>query len=401
MISRTNLSSIDSTMAMGILHPSEGRNNLWNRNFSYLAVANLLLHAAVYMLFPVFHHWMVRQWHCSDLYAGGVTAVFGISLFLPGLFNNYLVDTYKRQTVCIRSILILALVSLAYPYVEHFHTLWLLWMIQGVVFAIALMATGSTLVIDVTPSQKRNQANTCFTWAGIFGMMSGLIGGYYAESLISFPQLTYVSTLLAIIAILLISMVSVSFRAPLELPLLSFDRFLLFRSLGPGVNMMAVPFVLGIVFGTIYDSFFYLCITGGVICFLLLKATVAVDGRLLVALGQILTGAGLLVLYFSDAGIHLWGAGFLIGLGAAASISQFLFVMIQLPLHCERGTGYHTYQLLWELGILLGVMSGKWATASLSGNPFIVALVACLAGLIVYQLAVHRYYRRQMEQRKI
>ena len=390
-------------MAMDILHSSGGRSNLWNRNFSFLVIANLLLHAAVYMLFPVFHHWMVRQWHCSDLYAGGVTAVFGISLFLPGLFNNYLVDTYKRQSVCIRSILLLALISLAYPYVEHFQTLWLLWMIQGAAFAVVLMATGSTLVIDVTPSQKRNQANVCFTWAGIFGMIAGLMGGYHAETLLTFPQLTYCSAFLSVGAILLISMVTVTFRAPLELPLLSFDRFILFRSLGPGLNMMAVPFVLGMILSTIYDSFFYLCIGGGFICFLFLKAATVTraDGRLLVTIGQLLTGAGLLVLYYSDAGIHLWGAGFLIGLGAAASISQFLFVMIQLPLHCERGTGYHTYQLLWELGILLGVMSGKWTAATPSGNPFIVALVVCLVGLIAYQLAVNRYYRKQMERRKI
>lgn len=290
-----------------------------------------------------------------------------------------------------------------YPYVEHFQTLWLLWMIQGAAFAVVLMATGSTLVIDVTPSQKRNQANVCFTWAGIFGMIAGLMGGYHAETLLTFPQLTYCSAFLSVGAILLISMVTVTFRAPLELPLLSFDRFILFRSLGPGLNMMAVPFVLGMILSTIYDSFFYLCIGGGFICFLFLKAATVTraDGRLLVTIGQLLTGAGLLVLYYSDAGIHLWGAGFLIGLGAAASISQFLFVMIQLPLHCERGTGYHTYQLLWELGILLGVMSGKWTAATPSGNPFIVALVVCLVGLIAYQLAVHRYYRKQMERRKI
>ena len=270
-------------------------------------------------------------------------------------------------------------------------------------FAVVLMATGSTLVIDVTPSQKRNQANVCFTWAGIFGMIAGLMGGYHAETLLTFPQLTYCSAFLSVGAILLISMVTVTFRAPLELPLLSFDRFILFRSLGPGLNMMAVPFVLGMILSTIYDSFFYLCIGGGFICFLFLKAATVTraDGRLLVTIGQLLTGAGLLVLYYSDAGIHLWGAGFLIGLGAAASISQFLFVMIQLPLHCERGTGYHTYQLLWELGILLGVMSGKWTAATPSGNPFIVALVVCLVGLIAYQLAVHRYYRKQMERRKI
>ena len=53
------------------------------------------------------------------------------------------------------------------------------------------------------------------------------------------------------------------------------------------------------------------------------------------------------------------GAGFLTGLGMGFSLLQFLRMMIRLPLHCERGTGYHTYQLLWESGVMLGVFFGN------------------------------------------
>lgn len=50
-------------------------------------------------------------------------------------------------------------------------------------------------------------------------------------------------------------MVEVCFRAPLDLPLLSLDRFLLFRTLIPGLNMMVVPFILGVLFSSIFDTF--------------------------------------------------------------------------------------------------------------------------------------------------
>ena len=67
------------------------------------------------------------------------------------------------------------------------------------------------------------------------------------------------------------------------------------------------------------------------------------------------------------------GAGLLTGLGMGFSLLQFLRMMIRLPLHCERGTGYHTYQLLWESGVMLGVFFGKY-TEDISGQQFRAAL---------------------------
>ena len=144
---------------------------LWNRNFSLLIAANILLYIAVYMLFPLIHRWMIQAWSCSELQAAGVTAVFGIALFLPGAFNNYLVDTFSRKNVCTRSIMLLALVGILYPYVSSVEMVVLLRILQGALFGIVLMATGSTLAIDVTPSNNRNAANRVFTWSSIVGML--------------------------------------------------------------------------------------------------------------------------------------------------------------------------------------------------------------------------------------
>ena len=68
------------------------------------------------MLFPALHHWMVSEGGYTGFQAGGAIAIFGASLFLLGAFNNYLVDTFKRKNVCTRSLLLLALLGLLYPY---------------------------------------------------------------------------------------------------------------------------------------------------------------------------------------------------------------------------------------------------------------------------------------------
>ena len=71
---------------------------LWNRNFALLVIANTMLYMAVYMLFPLLHHWSMESWGCTELTASAVTAVFAVALFFPGILNAYLVDTFPRIT---------------------------------------------------------------------------------------------------------------------------------------------------------------------------------------------------------------------------------------------------------------------------------------------------------------
>ena len=217
---------------------------------------------------------------------------------------------------------------------------------------------------------------------------------------LSFQQQIYLFVGLCALPVVLVSMVEVCFRAPLDLPLLSFDRFLLFRTLIPGLNMMVVPFILGVLFSSIFDTFFYICIIAGFIVFLLLDRVVRkqVNGRLLNGVGLVLMCVAVWLLGCSTEKGMLMGAGFLTGLGMGFSLLQFLRMMIRLPLHCERGTGYHTYQLLWESGVMLGVFFGKY-TEDISGQQFRAASLILLAGLLIYQAVVHGYFMKRMKNR--
>lgn len=373
---------------------------MWNKNFNLLLIANFFLYTAVYMLFPALYHWMVSEEGYTGFQAGGAIAIFGASLFLLGGFNNYLVDTFKRKNVCTRSLLLLALLGLLYPYAGEWGMIFLLRVLQGALFGVVLMAMGSTLVIDVTPSQYRNKANVVFTWSGVLGMLCGILLGYNADLYLSFQQQIYLFVGLCAVPIILVSMVEVCFRAPLDLPLLSFDRFLLFRTLIPGLNMMVVPFILGVLFSSIFDTFFYICIIAGFIVFLLLDRVVRkqANGRLLNGVGLVLMCVAIWMLGSSREKEILMGAGSLIGLGMGFSLLQFLRMMIRLPLHCERGTSYHTYQLLWESGVMLGVFFGKY-TEDISGHQFRVASLILLAGLLIYQAVVHGYFMKRMKNR--
>lgn len=374
---------------------------LWNKNFSLLIAANILLFIGVYMLFPLFFQWMVKEWGYTVSQASILVALFAPAMFIPGAFNNYLVDTFSRKQVCIRSVIMLAAIGLISPYVPQQWMAVGLWMLQGVFFSLALMATGSTLVIDVTPSSKRNAANRMFTWTSILSTIFGLLIGLNGPSMLPISKLLYLSSALCGCSAFLITMVQVCFRAPLDLPLCSFDRFILFRTLLPGLNMLCVPIVLGMVLSAMPDALFYLSIVGGFIVYLLLRqlSSISQNGKLQVFLGQVLTLAGLVVLLVVDSGVHLHASGFLIGLGTGFSIGHFLQMMILLPMHCERGTSYQTFQLLWQLGFVAALaVAVSGSVFSTSREVYEGAILVCIAGLLFYQLYTCRYFKEHYQQ---
>ena len=159
---------------------------LWTGNMFLLSLSNFLLYASLYMMLPVLPLWMVRHWYCSYAEAGAAIAVFGLAMFLPGTFNSYLIDTFKRKSVCFIAIFLFVASSLLYPYVATVGFVALVRAVQGGLFSVITMTTGSTLVIDVTASRRRTDANIAFAWAGRFGMVVGLALGDLYLSLLEF-----------------------------------------------------------------------------------------------------------------------------------------------------------------------------------------------------------------------
>ena len=64
--------------------------------------------------------------------------------------------------------------------------------VQGGLFSVITMTTGSTLVIDVTASRRRTDANIAFAWAGRFGMVVGLALGIYYLSFIGIFTISFI-----------------------------------------------------------------------------------------------------------------------------------------------------------------------------------------------------------------
>lgn len=375
---------------------------LWTGNLRLLALSNFLLYASLYTMLPVLPLWMVRHLCCSYAEAGAAVAVFGLAMFLPGAFHSYLIDAFRRKTVCFLSMLLLVAIGWCYPWASALGTIALLRGVQGALFSVATMTTGSTLVIDVTASRRRTDANIAFSWTGRLGMAVGLALGVYIYPYWSFAYVVYASVALGALAVLLITALKIPFRAPLHPSVVSLDRFLLPRTFWPGLNLMLISFTFGILIAHIYNELFYICMLIGFVIALLLSRYVLfrTSGRSEVELGQAATVAGLLLLDFSNSLVASYIAGVLIGMGGAVSVSRFFIKMISLPMHCERGTGNNTYQLSWEVGILGGFLFENLWSEHHPDTIYWIGIALSVAVLLMYECFTHPWYYQKMEEKQ-
>ena len=84
------------------------RAKLWTRDMVILVSFKLFsLYFALYHVART-SFVMVQHWYCSYAEAGGAVAVFGLTMFLPGPCNSYIIDTFKRKSVCVITLALLA-----------------------------------------------------------------------------------------------------------------------------------------------------------------------------------------------------------------------------------------------------------------------------------------------------
>ncbi len=407
-------------------------NTLWNNNYCLLLLANVLLYMATYALLPALYIHMSDSLKVDSDTAAVITISSGLSLGLFGVFNNYLVDTYKRQHVYICAIIGMAVCTFLYVYVHDVWAIAVLRILHGGCLGVALMVGGSTLAIDIAPGDKRDQANFYFAASGILGTLLGLaLGNFFCSEIApsmpnGFEVLMWLVIATYVFIILSISAIEVCFRAPLNVSLCALDRFLLFRSLLPGLNMLLLPVVIGLflavnlgeytvnlreahpvqLFATLSDGYIYICMAAGYIVLLSVKHffSWSMPDMKFLLFGTLLCLFALSSMWYVRGGVLFYASAVLLGFSIGVVMSHFLKIMILLPNHCERGTGFHTFIMLREMGIALGVLLYIYAMRPLVGSPnllYFYAIIPVVAALLIYLLFTKNYFLRKRHQHHI
>lgn len=376
--------------------------HLWNRDFWRLAVANLLLTMSVTMLIPTLPVWLMGEENLSSQETGIVMGIFGIGIFLLGAFCSFLVQRYRRNEVCMLSILAIIGCQAFLYYADtlkvefiDFCMVLIQRILLGAFFGLAMMVLESTLVIDSCESSQRTEANHSAAWFGRFALALGPLGSVFLMKMFGFSSVLIGSMVCAGVALLLIRLVSFPFRSPDEnLHAIGLDRFFLSNSSWLFVNMIMISIVVGLVMSMVTTPLFYMMMIVGFLLAILSQRFVFRDAELKseVVTGLILIGAALLLMLTRTQEAVSYLSPAFIGLGIGIVGSRFLLFFIKLSRHCQRGTSQSTYLLGWESGLSIGIGIGYGLLYQQDTLLLMVALVITAISLAMYHLLTHQWF---------
>jgi MFS family permease len=377
---------------------------LWHRDFWLMAMANLLLTIAVYVLIPVMPKWLMQTENLTIQETGMIMGAFGVGIFLFGCFTSYLVQHFRRNMACIWAVVLMAAILGWLYYLDlqksqffDFPVLLVQRLALGAAFGVAQMILSSTLIIDTCESFQRTEANHSASWFSRFALSIGPLTGILVDRLAGFDKVLLVAIGCTLVAIIFILMVHFPFRTPEEnVRVVSLDRFFLPQGWPLIINLILVTFIMGLLLSTTFSELFYVMVMMGFLVALLAQRFVFRDAEIEseVITGLVLIGVAVLMMLTRQQTIVSFASPMFIGFGLGIIGSRFLLFFIKLSRHCQRGTAQSTYFLAWEFGLALGVGLGYAVLEQQLSLALQVALCTTVVALLLYHFFTHGWYIR-------
>lgn len=374
---------------------------IWSRHFWMLVLSNLLIGCSIFSLLPYIPIQMQADGYTwSDI--GLMMLAFGLGILLPGPMVSYFIERYRRNKVCLRSVLALVLLSaILYETNDQkllpiglYGTL-AIRMMQGFCYGLTEMVVYSTLVLDTCESLYRTEASHVLSWSGRCSLAIGPLMALLTIHLFGIELVPFVSAGSALLAILLIYTIPFRFRAPNEVVRpWSLDRFFLPKSMPLVINTILITTTFGLLLSLPLSLPFYALMLPGFMLALMAEKYVFANAELkseaITAL-MVLFVAFLLLLTRDNGWVSPYVAvmsGFSFGLLG----SRFLLFFIKLSQHCQRGTVQSSFFLSWEMGLWMGLFIGFSLFDRVPYRIIICAMMLIIVALLVYNFVIHSWY---------
>ena len=375
---------------------------LWHRDFWLLAIASFLLTMPMYMLIPLLPEWLFQHTALSSSEIGLVMLAYGLGLFVFGPVCNHLIQRYRRNTVFIAAAISVVLLLLSFFVMERntdgwnlpFSALFGIRFLLGALFGLAEMVLLSTLIIDVSESSYRTDANYAVVWFGRFPLVLGPLVAIQLNQHLPIDVVVIIMSSMALLAALMVCMIRIPFKAPDDIKsIFSTDRFLLKESGWCFLNLMLFSAFFGMMlfwpknvhmFGMLMVGFYFALRFGKA---LLSDSDRRQDMYLAFALSVL---SILLPIVLHSEWVWQYVSPILLGFVAGIVCNRFMFLFLNISHHCQRGTSQSSFFLSWEFGITIGVfltfISNDSEQLLLIGLPLLISAFA------MYFLFTHNWH---------
>jgi len=386
---------------------------LWSLNFIYSCAANFMMNFAFYLIMPVLPFFIVENFSAEKAVVGLVLSSYVIATLITRPVSGFLLDSYSRKKIYILSFIFFASLFFGYLVSLSILILVIVRILHGLTWGIIATA-GSTIAIDIIPSERRWEGIGYYGLTANLAMALGPLAGTYLHNHYTFTHIFYVS----IISSFLGFAIALLIKAPVKIKkvhqALSLDRFILKRSIPVGINfaLLALPYGTMLAFAVMYGKEINVEDTGMFFTFLALGVggSRIFSGKLIdrgkihftTMMGIIILSMSYFLFSFSSSEFLYFTSAFLIGVGYGTIFPAFLYLFINMAHHNQRGTANSTYLTSFDLGIGLGmIMAGKISEISSLSTAFgFSALINTLAVIYYWRISKISYEKKKIVQDK-
>lgn len=381
------------------------KQSIWTRSFLFAFLASLLVFTAFYLLLPTLPLYLVNTLSADTTSTGIVLAVYTITALIIRPFTGHFIDTRGRKLVYLIGLFGFALLFGGYLLASTLAWLILVRMIHGLFWGITTTA-GSTIAVDLIPSQRRGEG------LGLFGLASTIpmaIGPVIGLLLVRGTNYNFV-----FIASILLSLVGWFLASRIDIPHVQRSNAVLsWKSLveKSSLPVAAILFLNMITYGGVVSFISLYVKTSGVgdagLFFLVYAIGIAISrltsGRFFDRSGPtMLTVAAFIMVIAGFLLLSLWKhpAGFFLaavsmGLGGGVLFPTFQAMVNNLVPSSRRGAANSTLFTILDMGIGLGmIMTGYLAGRLGLDMAFLYCSLLNVAALLLFLLYPLKHYEK-------
>ncbi len=413
------------------------QSKLLSRSYVMACVANFFFQFARYVIEPILALYIAETWGSSRTEVGWVLAGYAIATLMIRPFCGYMVDRIDRKRMYLIALLSFSLLFAGYPIVRIVGLFALLRILHGLSMGV-LAVSANTIVIDISPSDRRGEALGYYGIMNNFAMAIGPAVGFGLHHLYGYDAVFYFALLSSMVALIAGNLVQVRIPRTLtlrstasniiqrdagkETTLLSLDRFILLKGLHAGFNLflLAIPYGMIMSYIALYcdelglsegfgpfrgTGLFFLCMAVGIILSRMTSGRYVDRGHLteVISIGTVLCSIAVTIL--SLAGmvqtnelilLLMFNTGaFLCGFGYGLIFPAMNTLFVNLAYHNQRGTASATYMTTWDIGIGLGMLiGGVMGDHTAYSYVFASGAAANLLSWFYYERKTRKHYLR-------
>jgi MFS family permease len=180
---------------------SNVRPPLWTKDFIITTFANLFLFISFQMLIPTLPPY-VEQMGGDNFIVGLIVGIFTLFALLVRPLAGRATNDFGRKPVLIAGLILFALSVSGYYWMSTFFLVLLLRIPHGIGWGMTTTSLG-TIVSDIVPPQRRGEGMGFYGLSSTLAMALSPLFGIWLMNELGFGYVFFISTLLAIISILL------------------------------------------------------------------------------------------------------------------------------------------------------------------------------------------------------